>query len=389
MCNLKVQGFFLLDVDVVALNNAGLSTISNNENTVATKKVYKNNRPYTYISGQAFGAWWRDTLQKHHNWQLSPILRESKTAFTAANPFLYPDDDLFGYMKAGKEVMVDEGTGEVKTDSKGKQKMEDVTVTRVAPLKKSAIVSIGPVGIARNWSSMSRQEGDAVPYFKEEYSAIMKGQFSLDLAQVGTFSTYPRTGFKNLTEPVKEYALANGCEEMDHPHVLNGKGLPHKLVRMPKEQIAQRSIDVIQALKIISGGAMQTNNMADVTPKFIILALMETGNHPFGHIIDIMSVKPQLGGQILEEEEKEQPNEARSNSSIRLSPEGIQQVLKDYAAQFMGTIFIGKRAGFMDECLEELKKLESLGPEYPPVIIGSIGEAIDGFCALLKNEILK
>jgi len=36
--NLKTQGFVLLDVDVVALNNAGKNTSSNFDNAVATKK---------------------------------------------------------------------------------------------------------------------------------------------------------------------------------------------------------------------------------------------------------------------------------------------------------------------------------------------------------------
>lgn len=386
MNNLKVQGFFLLDVDVVALNNAGLSNISNNENVVATKKVYKNNKPYVYISGQAFGAWWRDTLQKQFNWELSPILREAKTAFTAANPFIYPDDDIFGYMKAAKEGVLDEDTGEVLTNAKGKQKMEDVTVTRVAPLKKSAIVSVGPVGIARNWSSMGRHEGDSVPYFKEEYSAIMKGQFSLDLDQVGTFSTYNRTGFKNLTDVVKEHALANGCQEVDDPYVLNSKGLPQKLVKLPPDQIAQRAVDVIQALRIISGGAMQTNNLADVTPKFLILSLMRTGNHPFGHVLSVLD---HAVGGAPGNEEKDDENANRRFQSVKFGTEGIKEVLKDYKEQFEGPVFIGKRRGFMDEHNEDLQKFEKLGAHYPPVVVGSIGEAIDGFCEQLKNAILK
>lgn len=384
MTNSKVQGFILIDVDVVALNNAGLSTISNNENVVATKKVYKHNKPHAYISGQAWGAWWRDTLQKCFNWPLSPILREAKTAFTAADPISYPDDDIFGYMKAGKDVMVDDETGEIKTDSKGKNKLEDVTVTRVAPLKKSAIVSVGPVGIARNWSSMSRQVGDAVPYFKEEYSAVMKGQFSLDLAQVGTFSTYNKTGFKNLTDALKERALSGECEEVDDPYVLNGKGLPHKLVRIPKEQIAQRSIDVIQALKVISGGAMQTNNMADVTPKLIILALMTTGNHPFGHILTMMNTPTETP-----QDEVQDTQVSPTFPQLSFDAERIKDVLKDYKGQIEGTVFIGKRSGFLDEHTDALKALEHLDAKFPLVSVGSIGEAIDGFCEQLKNTILQ
>ena len=55
--NLKVQGYFLVDVDVVALNNAGKNTISNFDNAVATKVIYKNGLPYPYVSGQAVRFW--------------------------------------------------------------------------------------------------------------------------------------------------------------------------------------------------------------------------------------------------------------------------------------------------------------------------------------------
>lgn len=381
MSNLTVQGLFLLDVDAVALNNAGGSKVSNNDNVTETKKVYKDNKPYAYISGQALGAWLRETLQKSFGWALSPILRESKTAFTAANPILYPDDDTMGYMKAAKDVVVDVETGTIVLDGKGREKMEDVTVTRRSPLFKSAIVSVGPVSIARNWSSMSRQDGDAVPYFKEEYSAIMKGQFSLDLRQVGTFATYNRTGFKNLTEKMKEYALENGCTLIPDPFALDGKGLPHKLVQMPIETRIQRSTDIIQAFKVLSGGAMQTNNMADITPKFIVLALMKSGNHPFGHFFaeKIKNVR------VDSEDWNETDNAIDKFKFIHYSIESILEVLKDYKDQIVGTVFIGKRSGFLDDYTEQLKSLEKLDLNYsPPVKFGSIGDAIDGFCELMK-----
>lgn len=377
MNNLKVQGFFLLDLDVAAPNNAGKSTVSNNDNVIAIKKAYgKDNKPYAYISGQAFGAWWRDTLQKHFNWELSPILRESKTAFTAANPFEYADDDVFGYMKAAKEAAIDEDTGEVKTKANGKEKMEDITVTRIAALRKSAVVSIGPVAIARNWSSMARQEGNAVPYFKEEFSSVMKGQFSLDLSMVGTFSNYNKTGFKNISDKLATHALENGCHEIEDPFVLNGKGLPHKLIRMPTEARVQRSIDVIQALKVISGGAMQTNNMTDVTPKFIILALMTTGNHPFGHIFT----------EVVVDLNKDDSEGDSGETGIFFNTGRICQVLQDYKSQIIGTVYIGKRLGFLDQYNMQLAHLEELGPDYPKVKFGSIGQCLDGFCEQMKNK---
>lgn len=362
--NLKTQGFVLLDVDVVALNNAGKNTTSNFDNAVSTKKIYKNGKPYTYVSGQAWRYWWRNTLQQNHGWQLSPVTRESKIAFTAANPILYADDDIFGYMKAAKEVVLDEKGNAVLKN--GKEVKEDVTVTRISPLKNSAIVSVTATRPSENWSSMARQDGDSVPYSKEEYSAVMKGMFSIDVAQASTFATYNKTGFKNLTENLKEQALKDGAMEIDDSFVIDGKGAPQKLVRLSPKVRQKRIIDTVQALKTISGGAMQTNNMADVTPKFIVLATMSTGNHPFSHIVG---------------------NEGMNNDRVVFNFEGLKEVLKDYKNQIQGMVFIGRRAGFLDDIADDLKELTKLGEEYPAVEICSINEAIDNYCEQLRTQI--
>lgn len=362
---LKTQGFILLDVDVVALNNAGKNSKSNFDNAIATKKVYKNGRAYTYVSGQTWRYWWREALQKNHGWELSPITRESKIAFTAADPLQYPDDDIFGYMKAAKDVIEDE-EGKAVLDKKGKEKTENNTVTRVSPLKNSVIVSVGSTQPAENWSSMARQEGDSVPYVKEEYSAIMKGMFSLDLEQAGTFSNYNKTGFKNLTEKLKEEVLKNGATEIDDSYIKDSKGKAQKLVRLPREIRAKRIEETIKALKSISGGAMQTNNMSDVTPKFIVLTTTKTGNHPFSHIAS---------------------SEGMNNDKVYLNIDGIKEVLKDYKDQFEGKVFIGRRSGFLDEYNGELKELESLGDEYPKVQVASINETIDNYCKQLETQI--
>lgn len=360
--NLKTQGFVLLDVDVVALNNAGKNSISNFDNAVATKKVYKNGRTYTYVSGQAWRYWWRESLKLNHGWQLSPITRESKIAFTDADPVAYPDDDVFGYMKAAKDTVRDE-EGKPVMDKRGKEQKEDVTVTRVSPLKNSVIISVTSVSTAENWSSMARQEGDSVPYIKEEYSAIMKGMFSLDLFQVGTFANYNKTGFKNLTDKQKEAALAGGATTIDDPFVKAKTGMPQQLVRMKKSIREQRILDTILALKTISGGAMQTNNMADVTPKFIVLATTTSGNHPFSHIA--------IG-------------EGQKSERAVLNIDGLREVLNDYKDQFKGTVFIGRRSGFLEEYGNGLKNLEA---EFANVKVISVNQAIDQYCDQLKTQL--
>ena len=90
-------------------------------------------------------------------------------------------------------------------NEKGKTKKANITVTRVSPLKNSVLISIGSVRPIENWSSMARQDGDSVPYGKQEYSAVMKGMFSLDLEQAGTFATY------NSRHVFCCFAFACGC----------------------------------------------------------------------------------------------------------------------------------------------------------------------------------
>ncbi|NCB43356.1 MAG: type I-B CRISPR-associated protein Cas7/Cst2/DevR [Clostridia bacterium] len=364
MKNLKTQGFLLIDVDVVALNNAGKNTQSNNDNAIATKSIRKNGRSYVYVSGQAWRYWWRDTLQKNSGWELSPITRDGKIAFTNADPLKFPDDDIFGYMRAAKDAELDEN-GEPAKDSKGKIKMTNVTVTRVSPLKNSAIISAASVRPEENWSSMSRQQGDAVPYEKQEYSATMKGMFSLDLSMVGTFSNYDRTGYKNLSVTLQEEAIKDGAEEIDDPFVFDGKGNPKKMIRLTRVVRQKRANDTIQALKTISGGAMQTSNMGDVTPKFIILATTTTGNHPFSHVVGSK-------GQYDEE--------------VIFNFDGLVEVLKDYKDTFDGSVFIGRRSGFMDEFADDLKTLENAS-DIPPVKVLPVNEAIDQYCEQMKSQI--
>lgn len=355
--NLKTQGFILLDVDVAALNNAGKNTNSNYENAVATKKVFKNGSSYVYVSGQAWRFWWREALIRHFNWEMSPVSKEGKIAFTEANPMKYADDDVFGYMRAAKEV--------VKGDD-GKEKKVDITVTRTSPLKNSAIISAAAVRPSENWSVMARQDDSPVPYSKEEYSAIMKGMFSLDLMQVGTFSNFNRTGFKNLSDNLRKEILDNKGEEIADPFAKNGKGEPQKLVRLGRETRVKRATDTLQALKVLSGGAMQTNNMADVTPKFIILASTTSGNHPFSHIVSSMG---------------------KRDDQVDLNLEALKEVLKEYKDQFLETVFIGIRKGFWDEHKAGLDELQTLGEGFPPVSVLPVNEAIDGYCKQMSTQI--
>jgi CRISPR-associated protein Cst2 len=384
---MTVQGFILIDEEGVALNNSGTVQVGGTENRVATKKISKHGQQYTYVSGQAWRYWWRETLEKHFNWKMSPLtkLEKQNVIFTEANPILYSDDDIFGYMRANKEPVLD-ANGIVKKKKNGEVETKDATVTRISPLKNSILVSVGAVRVATNFASASRQNDVPVLYGKEEYSTIMKGMFSLDLNQVGTFATYNKTGFKNLGEKLLKTAIDEKLEFLDDRFVKTKEGNPEKLFRLSKDTRVKRVSDTIQALKFISGGAMQTSNMGDVTPKFIILATFTTGNHPFSHVVK---------------------NDPFTHEAVILNIDGIKEVLNDYKDQFQGTIFIGKRSGFMDEYNKELTDLETEfngtkekiietnadGKEVEKERTGlkvkfvTVNQAIDQYCEQVKTQI--
>ena len=96
-----VTGLLLIDAPASALNNLGNIPGERNENTVGVKLIRAGGRAYPYVSAQAFRYWLRETIAGlHQEWQTAPIFREKKVAYTDANPVLYWDDDLFGYMRA-------------------------------------------------------------------------------------------------------------------------------------------------------------------------------------------------------------------------------------------------------------------------------------------------
>jgi CRISPR-associated protein Cst2 len=60
--------------------------------------------------------------------------------------------------------------------------------------------------------------------------------------------------------------------------------------------------------------------------------------------------------------------------------------LKDYKDTFDGSVFIGRRSGFMDDIANELKTLETMAG-IPTVKVLSVNEAIDQYCEQMKSQI--
>jgi len=138
-----VNGLILIDAPHSALNMLGQEEGAAAENQVVVKSIERAGQVYPYVSAQALRYWWRNALASECNWEMSPIEREKKIAFTQAQPWLYPDDDVFGYMRAQAEQVpdIDKATGQPKRDDKGNvvtKKGKNITLTRISPLKCGA-----------------------------------------------------------------------------------------------------------------------------------------------------------------------------------------------------------------------------------------------------------
>ena len=239
----------------------------------------------------------------------SPISREKKIAFTEADPVNYDDDDVFGYMRA-QSVM------------EGKKRV-NLTVTRLSPLKCSPLISIAPQTPTNDFGVMARQEGDPVPYEHQFYSCVLQGIFSLDLSAVGAFSDVNRTGYRNIASGyVETIQNAGGTQEDEKsPWVL------------PKAIRVRRCQQILEALPILSGGAKLTSHLTDVTPKLIVLTVLDGGNHPFMNLM------------------------VERNGVGEFSIDALREVMEDYADRFCDAIYIGRRSGFMDDLDEKLCEL--------------------------------
>lgn len=286
-----VTGLILIDAPASALNNLGNIPGSLTDNAVGVKAINTREGAYPYVSAQAFRYWLRETISEQvAEWINSPVFREKKIAYTDANPILYWDDDLFGYMRAPSKkteaVQDREQSGLVSGATPTAE-----TVTRVSPFRVSTLVSVGPTRLVNDFGVMARQEGDPVPHEHQFYRATLQGLISLDLNAAGTFTYADRTGYLNLDEPRIQLA-----KEQNLVH------LPQlKAYRLPTAQRLQRIRALFKGLAALSGGAKQTLHYTDVSPDVVFLAVTKGGNNLFGHIFGSQGERAVLNLPALEE----------------------------------------------------------------------------------------
>ena len=323
-----VTGLMLIDAPASALNNSGSRPDQLFGNKVAVKAIRHGGSTYPYVSAQAFRYWLRTTLERTNiGWQNAPIYREEKVAYTDANPIKWWDDDLFGYMrspktgKAAKNRRKEDPEYEKMTPLETAGKNDDEqTVTRASPFRVSTLVSNAPAQIVEDWESMSRLEGDPVPYSSQFYRATLQGLFSLDLHASGTFSYRNRTGYRNLDSVRREQAQKESLEHLES----------EKSYRLPLAERIKRVGALFEGLANLEGGANQTLHYTDVSPALIVLAVTKGGNHIFGHVIG-------------------------TDHQPKLKIKALHETMTVFKGDILSTIYVGWVQGYLDKQREELE----------------------------------
>lgn len=328
-----------IDAPSSALNNMGKSKKTSNENRIDTKTIKSPDGDRPYVSSPSYRRSYRDTLTREHGWKPSPVStmmkKDKKQAVTKGDPLQYPDDDCFGGMCADK---VDTG----KKNKQGKVITEDVTVTRTSPMKCSPLIGF-PIPVKTDYNVMTRGfEGAPIPFEQQFYSNIFKGIISIDITSVGRYTNIDTAGMKNLSEKLIAEYEEKAKKDGDDTYLL------------PPDEKERRIAKLIYALTNISGGAMQTGHLTDITPKIIMLVVMKGGNNIF------MSVLPRKC-------------ENTENGCILVDEKALYQQLEDYSHTFSTPVYIGQLHGFGKD-LSSFKP-----PEGVEVVITTPVKAITQF----------
>lgn len=346
-----ITGTMLIDAPASALNNLGSIPGARTDNTVGVKVIKAKDGSYPYVSAQSFRYWLRTTLEGAKlGWQPAPIYREEKVAYTDANPLLWWDDDLLGYMRAPSKraAAVEKRSADT---SRADETPTTDTVTRVSPFRVSTLVSIAPVTLTEDFGTMSRHEGDPVPHEHQFYRATLKGLFSLDLHAAGTFSYRRKTGYRNLDDGRVELAKQAGLTHLED----------EKSYRLSNAERVQRISALFEGLAQLEGGAKQTLHYTDVAPALVILAVTKGGNHIFGHVVGATS---------------------RGLPEIKLN--ALEEALTVFKDEILSDIYVGWVRGYLDE---ERAKLEAFAQNAPlPIHISHPREAFRAVAAALRDE---
>ncbi|TYP87742.1 CRISPR-associated Cst2 family autoregulator [Sphingobacterium allocomposti] len=315
----NITGALLIDATATFLNGAGLG-VQEDKNRIIPK-TYKervNNRieDVPYVSAQSWRRWLRDTANEENNWNPSELRAVGEGSekgttnkiATELNPIEFPEDDLFGYMKAG---------------AKGEE-----SVQRTSPFKSSILKGIKNMRtINIDEAFVHLKEGTPLPYSTKFYSAHLEGFFNLEYYRLGV---YDNLGSK---QELSSELLNKHVDKLEQSS-LGGKFFRYKL-KNASENRNNNAAGLLKGLAYLRGGAKQAAFGADVSPKVLILAGLESANPIFNNLFIGTGERPILNTELLLE------------------------LAADYNEKLATPIYVGFRKGYLQNEEEVTEKLNN------------------------------
>lgn len=330
----NITGALVIDATATFLNGAGLRAGEDKNNVLPKtfwEKIDNRKVKVPYVSAQSWRRWLRDSANEENNWKPSELKAidwsqkgSTNKVATELNPIMYPEDDLFGYMKSGKS---------------GKE-----SVQRTSPFRTSILKGVKNSYImSTDDAFVFPKNGSPLPYSTEFYSAFLEGFFNLEYYRLGVYTNY--SSKVELSEDIIT----------EHADKLNTIALPDKAtqyeLKSSDENRKNNAKGLLKGLAFLRGGAKQAAFGADVAPKVLILAGMESANPVFNNIFE--SEKGQL----------------------KLRVDVIKQIRDDYKSKLATPIYIGIRKGFVinEEEIIKLKK-EGFVVDSPVKVVAQFSE---------------
>jgi len=325
-----IAGTFLIEAPASFLNGAGLGD-GENRNVTVPKTFRDGGYRVPYVSAQAWKRWLRNTLIEETGWPASELraIGESERGTTAKiagelDPVEYPEDDIFGYMRAekgqGRKSDEDvEEEGEIKKGGKIK------ALIRASPFAASILMSLRRSGVlSKDEGFVHLKEGTPLPYTTEFYNTHLQGVFCLNVGRLGVFKNIGdrvELDDSKIVEWIRSGKITITSEEPA------GKvyGLTDTKLR------ASRGAAVLRALARLRGGAKQAAFGTDVSPKVLVSAGLSCGNPVFNSIFIDDGNGPQL------------------------KVETLQEIVRDYSDRITTNVYIGLRKGYLKNEAEVMK----------------------------------
>ncbi|WP_461013710.1 type I-B CRISPR-associated protein Cas7/Cst2/DevR [Streptomyces daliensis] len=308
-----LAGKMVLAIEAGAPNNG------RGEETKAKVKFARvRGRVHPYISAQAARRWVRDGMVELGS-SASPVQRVGKPqgkaqkANTAANPAKYPDDDLFGYMRAGAK------------------KDDAATTLRDSPFMLGTLMSVEPARPTEDFGVMARGVVEPVLHGHEFYTADLAAPFLLDVPRIGTFTMPDSNGAGRPNYLSQEQALQVAEAVKTGAKAVEFRSLP--AVRLPIAERRARAALLLESLAHLSGGAKQALHYGDRVPSLIVLVPFKGGINPLANFIDGVE-----------------------GSGLRVRGEVLRAELEAWDGEWEAPVRVGWRPGFRDDLREAFAK---------------------------------